>query len=157
MKQLKVTTGTTDAFGTSPTDKTISFGRADVFRLNAVFDSEDTSTDATAPTLTVSSTTGVFERGERITGGTSGAKARLITTVSPLQYVLIGGFGATDFTAGETITGVNSGATATIDTGGVTAGSKVITSSFTLDNGQRDTYYDISRLNRKTDSVARRG
>ena len=157
MKQLKVTTGTTDAFGTRPTDKVISFGRADVFRLNAVFDSEDTSTDATAPTLTVSNVTGIFERGERITGGTSGARGRLITTASPLQYALIGGFGATDFTAGETITGVNSGATATIDTGGVTAGSKVITSSFTLDTGQRDTYYDISRLNRKPDSPAPRG
>jgi hypothetical protein len=157
MKQLKVTTGATDAFGTRPADKTISFGRADVFRLNAVFDSEDTSTDATAPTLTISSATGVFERGERITGGTSGAKGRLITTASPLQYVLIGGFGATDFIAGETITGVHSGATATIDTGGVTAGSKVITSNFTLDNGQRDTYYDISRLVRKPGVAAPRG
>ena len=157
MKQLKVTTGATDAFGTRPTDKIISFGRADVFRLNAVFDSEDTATDATAPTLTVSNITGIFERGERITGGTSAARARLITTSSPLQYVLIGGFGATDFTAGETITGVNSGATATIDTGGVTAGSKVITSNFTLDTGQRDTYYDISRLNRKPGFAAPRG
>ncbi len=157
MKQLKVTTGTTDAFGTRPTDKTISFGRADIFRLNAVFDSEDTSTDATAPTLTISAATGVFERGERITGGTSGARGRLITTASPLQYVLIGGFGTTDFTAGETITGVNSGATAVIDASGVTAGSKVITSSFTLDTGQRDTYYDISRLNRKPDSASPRG
>ena len=157
MKQLKVTTGATDAFGTRPTDKIISFGRADVFRLNAIFDSEDTSTDATAPTLTVSSATGVFERGERITGATSGAKGRLITTASPLQYVVVGGFGATDFTAGETITGVNSGATATIDTNGVTAGSKVITSNFTLDTGQRDTYYDISRLNRKPGSSAPRG
>ena len=89
MKQLKVTTGPTDAFVTRPTDKVISFGRADIFRLNAVFDSEDTSTDATAPTLTISAATGVFERGERITGGTSGARARLITTASPLQYVLI--------------------------------------------------------------------
>ena len=122
-----------------------------------MFDSEDTATDATAPTLTVSNITGIFERGERITGGTSAARARLITTSSPLQYVLIGGFGATDFTAGETITGVNSGATATIDTGGVTAGSKVITSNFTLDTGQRDTYYDISRLNRKPGFAAPRG
>ena len=30
MKQLKVATGTTDAFGTRPSDKTISLGRADV-------------------------------------------------------------------------------------------------------------------------------
>ena len=46
-------TGTTDAFGTRPSDKTISLGRADVFNLVAVFDSESTSADASAPTLTI--------------------------------------------------------------------------------------------------------
>ena len=42
VKQLKVATGATDAFGTRPTDKTISLGRTDVFKLVGVFDSEDT-------------------------------------------------------------------------------------------------------------------
>ena len=40
MKQVKVISGTTDAFGTRPTDTTISLGRADVFNVVAVFDSE---------------------------------------------------------------------------------------------------------------------
>jgi hypothetical protein len=40
MKQLKVVSGTTDAFGTRPSDATISLGRADVFNVVAVFDSE---------------------------------------------------------------------------------------------------------------------
>ena len=35
----------------------------------------------------------------------------------------------------------------------VTAGSKVITSNFTLDTGQRDNFYDIARIVRKRDVV----
>ena len=41
-----------------------------------VFDSEDTSSDATAPTLTLGTVTGTFVRGEKITGSSSGATAR---------------------------------------------------------------------------------
>ena len=153
-KQVKVATGATDAYGTRPTDRTISLGRADVFKLVGVFDSEDTSSDASAPTLTCS-ITGTFSRGEKITGSSSGATARIITTTSPISYVLDKGFGATDFTTSDTITGASSGATATIST--VTAGSKVITSSFTLDTGQRDNFYDVARLERKQTSDSPRG
>ena len=53
----------------------------------------------------------------------------------------------TDFTTSDTITGESSGATSTVST--VTGGSKVITSNFTLDTGQRDNFYDISRIVRK--------
>ena len=147
-KQVKVVASDADgAFGCRATDKEISLGRADVFRLQAVFDSEDTSSDATAPTLTLGTVTGTFVRGEKITGSSSGATARIITTTSPIQYVLTGGFGATDFTTSDTITGESSSATSTVST--VTAGSKVITSNFTLDTGQRDNFYDISRIVRK--------
>ena len=45
-----------------------------------------------------------------------------------MSYVLEGGFGATDFTTSDTITGTSSGATAAVSA--VTAGSKVITSNF---------------------------
>ena len=50
-KQLKVATGANDAFGTRPTDEQISLGRADAFKLVGVFDSEDTSSDATTPEI----------------------------------------------------------------------------------------------------------
>ena len=66
---------------------------------------------------------------------------------SPISYILNGGFGATDFSSGETITGESSGATATVGT--LTAGSKVITGNFDLDTGQRDNFYDIARIVRK--------
>ena len=153
MKQVKVLASDADgSFGIRASDKTISLGRADVYRLVGVFDSEDTSADATLPSMTVTSTSGTFTRGERITGGTSGAKARLSNAASPLSYVLQGGFGATDFTSGETITGESSGATATVGT--LTAGSKVITSNFELDTGQRDNFYDIARIVRKANTAA---
>ena len=148
-KQVKVVATDPDgAYGCRASDKEISLGRADAFRLQAVFDSESTSADATAPTLTLGTVTGTFTRGEKITGSSSGAIARIITTTSPIQYVLTNGFGATDFTTSDTITGESSSASSTVST--VTAGSKVITSNFTLDTGQRDNFYDIARIVRKS-------
>ena len=45
-KQVKVVTDDADgAYGCRATDKEISLGRADAFRLQAVFDSESTSSD----------------------------------------------------------------------------------------------------------------
>ena len=150
-KQVKVVASDADgAYGCRATDKEISLGRADAFRLQAVFDSEDTSSDATAPTLTLGTVTGTFTRGEKITGSSSNAEARIITTTSPIQYVLTNGFGAIDFTTSDTITGESSGASSTVST--VTAGSKVITSNFTLDTGQRDNFYDIARIVRKSNA-----
>ena len=148
-KQVKVVASDADgAYGCRATDKEISLGRADAFRLQAVFDSGDTSSDATAPTLTLGTVSGTFTRGEKITGSSSGAEARIVTTTSPIQYVLTDGFGATDFTTSDTITGDSSGASSTVST--VTAGSKIITSNFTLDTGQRDNFYDIARIVRKS-------
>ena len=146
-KQVKVIGGTTGAFGTRPTDDTISLGRADAFALGAVFDSEDTSSDASAPQIALTAVQGTFLRGEKITGGTSGAVARVITPTTPVTYYLQNGVGAQDFVADETITGASSGATAVVSS--VTAGSKVITSHYTLDTGQRDNLYDIARIQLK--------
>ena len=150
MKQVKVVPGNTDAYGTRPTDKTISLGRADVFKLVGVFDSELTGTDATVPTLTVGTITGTFTKGEQITGGTSGAKGRIITTSSPIEYVLNRGT-TQDFVVGDEITGFSSGAKATVSA--VSTGSSNITNRYVLDTGQRDNYYDIARIVRKPGSV----
>ena len=116
MKQLKVTTGTTDAFGTRPDDDTISLGRADAFEIVGVFDSGVTGTAATAPELNLTNIAGTFIKGEVITGSSSGAKARIIDIASPMSYVLSASI---DFTAGETITGEASDTTAVIASGGV--------------------------------------
>ena len=105
--------------------------------------------------MTITGTVGNFVRGEIITGGTTGAKARIITVSSPMEYVLTDGVGATDFNSGEVITGSSSAATATVGT--VTAGSKIITSNYVLDTGQRDNFYDISRIIRKVGVSPPRG
>ena len=152
MKQLKVVSGTTDAFGTRPSDTTISLGRADVFNVVAVFDSEDASTDAVAPQFTLTNSSGTFTRGEKITGGTTGATARVISISSPMSYVLIS---AVAFASGETITGESSGASATVGT--LTGGSIDIKNSYLFDDGQRDNFYDIARIVRKTSVAAPTG
>ena len=148
MKQVKVSTGTSDAYGTRPVDAEISLGRADAFKLVGVYDSQDTSADAVAPTMTISSVVGTFVRGEKVTGTTSSATARIIETSSPISFVQQTG----TFTAGETITGASSGATASIGT--LTAGDTVLTGRYLLDTGQRDSFYDIARIVRKKGASA---
>nr|BAR35960.1 VrlC protein [uncultured Mediterranean phage uvMED] len=156
LKQVKVVASDADgAYGVRADDKEISLGRADVYRLQAVYDSEDTTADATAPSMTLSNISGTFTRGEKIVGVTSNARGRVLTTTSPMSYTLNGTFGVQDFAAGETITGDSSGATATV--GELTAGSKIITSNFELDTGQRDNVYDIARIVRKPNVASPRG
>ena len=153
MKELKVLSSDADgAHGVRATDREISLGRADGFKLVGVFDSQSTSADATTPKLTLTNITGTFVRGEKITGSASNAIARIIETTSPMSYVLTDGFGATDFTTSDTITGTFSGATATVSA--LTAGSEVITSRFTFDSGMRDNFYDISRIVRKPSAAS---
>jgi hypothetical protein len=152
MKQVKVTTGTTDAYGTRPTDRSISLGRGDVFNFAAVFDSEDVAVDAVAPTLTIGTITGTFTRGEKITGSASGATGRIVSTSSPMSFVSTSN---TAFNTSDTITGESSAATALVSA--TTAGSDVITSRYTLDTGQRDNYYDIARIVRRPGSSAPTG
>ena len=144
MKKLAVNPGDTDAFGTRPTDRTISLGRADAFKLVAVFDSENTSTEVTIPSLTLGTITGTFTRGELVTGSASGATARIIDISSPMEYVLAT---TTEFVVGETITGFSSSATSTVTA--LTAGSINVRNNYTLDTGMRDNFYDISRIVRR--------
>ena len=144
MKKLKVNSGDTDAFGTRPTDRTISLGRADVFKLVAVLDSEESSTDVTMPSLTLGDITGSFTRGERIIGDVSGAEGRIIDISSPMEFILTS---QTAFTTSDKITGQSSGATAEINT--ITEGSINITRNYILDTGQRDNFYDIARIVKK--------
>ena len=144
MKKLKVNPGDTDAFGTRPTDRTISLGRADAFKLVAVLDSEEASTDAIVPSLTLGTITGTFTRGERIIGSSSKAEGRIIDISSPMEHILTS---VNNFTTSDTITGQSSGATATITA--ITEGSENITKNFAFDTGQRDNFYDIARIVRK--------
>jgi len=146
MKQLKVSPGAADAYGTRPTDKTISLGRGDAIKLVSVLDSESTSTDAISPQLTLGTTVGNFIRGEEISGSNSGAKGRIIENSSPMAFVYKRGT-SVEFSAADTVTGFSSLASAPVTA--VTIGSSNITEKYQLDTGQRDNYYDISRIIRK--------
>ena len=150
MKQLKVDTGATDPFGTRPDDRIISLGRADVFAVSAVYEATAASTDAVAPTLSLSTPNGSFIRGEKITGSSSGATGRVINTTTPMSYVST--TTAKDFTTSDTITGASSGATALVSA--VTVGDPVISSNFIFDSGQRDNFYDIARIERRRGAPA---
>ena len=131
-------------YGTASQHKEISLGRADVYKLFAVLDSESASTNPTLPQFTVTGVSGTFTKGETINGAISGCNAVIINTTNPITFIVTNG---KSFTANEIITGQTSTATATLGT--FTAGSKNITDRFTLDTGQRDNFYDISRIVRK--------
>ena len=136
--------GAGPAYGTASQHKEISLGRADVYKLFAVLDSENVSANPVLPQFTVTGVSGTFTKGETINGAISGCNAIIINTTNPITFIVTNG---KSFTSNETITGQTSTATATLGT--FTAGSKNITDRFTLDTGQRDNFYDISRIVRK--------
>jgi hypothetical protein len=144
MKKIKVLASDPDgAYGTRSSDKDISLGRADVFKLVAVYDSEASDADAVTPSLVVSDISGTFIRGEILRGQSSSATGRIIDISSPIGYTI----GSGTFQVAETITGVTSGAIATVVSSSL--GSKLVTNNFLLDTGMRDNFYDISRIIRK--------
>ena len=135
-----------NVYGERISDPEISLSYADAYKLHAVYESTSNATDAVPPTLTLSNSTGTFTVGEIITGSSTGATGRIISTSgSPVvaKYVKIDGL----FTTLDTISGGTSGFTAGITA--LTTGDQNITSNFLLDTGQRDSFYDIGRIARK--------
>ena len=152
-KIISAITSTNDFYGNRTSDKDISLGVADVYKLWGVFDSGSTSATPNPPTLTVSSVTGTFTPGEVIIGGTSGAKGFVIahSPSTTLKYIEISG----TFNSLDTVTGQTSTYSAEVDS--VDIGHTNITSHYTLDTGQRTEFYDISRVVRKAGVIAPSG
>ena len=143
----------TEVYGERVDDKQISLSYADAYKLHAVFESTAIGTAPVAPTLTIASSTGTFVVGEVITGSSSSATGRVIVN-SPsttIQYVPIAGI----FTTNDNITGTDSAYWANVTA--TTLGDRVVTSNFLLDTGQRDSYYDLSRIVKKPDAVTPTG
>ena len=133
-------------------DATISLSYADVNKLHGVYESTSNATDAVPPSLTTTSATGTFTTGEIITGSSTGATGRVISdAASTLKYVVLTG----TFTTLDTITGGTSGFTASVSA--TAAGDRNVTSSFDLDTGQRDSFYDLGRIVRKPGAPAPTG
>ena len=127
---------------------------SDIWKLRAVYDSEDSNTAPTLPTLTVASTAQSLQRGETITGQTSGAKGLVIvgdSGTTSVTYVPVSG----TFVASENVTGATTGFTKVVS--GVDAGSTDVTSRYMLDNGQRDNIYDHGAVKLKSGQTAPTG
>ena len=136
-----------NVYGTRVQDKEISLNVPDAVRVLAVYESDDTSN----PNLPQLQLTGFFGNanyivGEYIEGKTSGAVA-LVTSkvdVDKLEYVYLN---TSQFSSGEVVFGKDSKEEAIIST--KILSSKNITQNFDFDNGQRDTFYDFSRIIRR--------
>ena len=77
-------------YGTSAHHKEISLGRSDVYKIRAIYESANSSTDPVVPQFTGTVSAGTFTKGERIKGSTSGAIGSLINTgPTTFFYVLL--------------------------------------------------------------------
>ena len=126
---------------------------SDVYELIAVYDSENLGNVPVLPTLVITSTSDTLTPGEIITGNTSAAKGIVIlgaANTTEVTYVPVSGT-----FVGETCVGSISGFTKTISSQIV--GSTNITSRYSLDNGQRDNFYEHGRIKLKDGETAPTG
>ena len=131
-------------YGTAIQDKDISLGVADVFKIHGIYEGVGGSDPLPASaTFTVSS--GSFSVHEIVKGQTSGARAKLITSGGSTYYFY---YISGTFTDGESVVGETNSGVATLSN--IAVGSPNIKNNFTFDNGQRDGYYDLCKLRRKT-------
>jgi hypothetical protein len=138
-------------YGTRVQDREISLNVPDVVRFLSIFESENTS-DPVLPNLTLSGFSGPsnsnsdFIVGEEIKGLSSGAVAIVINKLdsNKLEYVNLNTF---TFSVGEVVVGKESSIQAIVDS--KLRGSKNVSNNYYLDDGQRSTYYDYSRIIRK--------
>ena len=138
-------------YGTRIEDEEISFALNDVYKIHAVYESENDS-DATAPYVVLTEST-FFDNGSIVVGKTSGARARVIQFINSTLRLYLVQLNEIPFAAGETIDGQDddgNALTAIIDDadGSVTRGSKVVTTQYTLEAGQKPHFYDVSKITR---------
>ena len=139
-------TENTQAFGLRVEDKVISLNIPDVVNVVGVFESLTTINPVLDRLVFVSglalNTASVL--GEKIIGSTSGAIAQITDRVSA-TIVEIAYLTQNKFTIGEAVTFEESNIITNLQ--GITEGSYLdVTSSYTLDKGQRQSFYDYSRI-----------
>ncbi len=139
----------TGGFGTRVEDNSISLGCADVFKIKAIFESTDSSSPQ-IPYFEYTNLLGSLATDDVIEGVSSGSRAKIVsTTGNRIYYIPV----EDDvFTDGEEMTSPN--ATFKIVSGGIVKGATNITDNFDLDDGQRDQFYDYSRITRKAGVAA---
>jgi len=136
-------------YGTRIEDNEISFALNDVYKIHAVYESEDDS-DASPPYIVLQNPT-FFDNGSVVIGKTSGARGRVIQFINSTLRLYFISLNNIPFIAGEQIDGVdddNIQLVGFVDDaeGSIFKGSKVITTQFELDSGQKPHFYDVSRM-----------
>ena len=139
-------TENTTAFGLRVEDKVISLNIPDVVNVVGVYESLTTINPVLDRLVFVSglalNTASVL--GEKIIGSTSGAIAQITDRVSA-TIVEIAYLTQNKFTIGEAVTFEESNIITNLQ--GITEGSYLdVTSSYTLDKGQKQSFYDYSRI-----------
>jgi len=139
-------------YGLRVQDEEISLNYPDVAKVLAIYESLDNSNpvlDQVEFTATANVTANAII-GENIIGNTSKAIARVVTPISTNILGIV--YLNTDrFLAGESVSFEESNITTDIQS--ITAGNyKNITNSYSLDKGQKDQYYDYSRIVRNNNS-----
>ena len=136
-------------YGLRIEDREISLNVPDVVNIVSVLESQDEN-DPTLDRLTTVSGLSLNTNtvvGEKIIGQDSGAVAQLVTRVDG-ENVEIAYFTDNQFTLGELVTFEESNIETTVQ--GITLGNNAnVTEKYSLDKGQREQYYDYSRIVRK--------
>jgi len=140
-----------NVYGTRVQDREISLNVPDVVRFLAIYESEDKN-DPILPNLALTGFTGPSNNnsdyviGEIITGKSSGAVGLIVNKKDSdkLEYVFLNTF---NFSIGEVIVGKDSSVESTVSA--KVTGSKNVSNNYYLDDGQRSTFYDYSRIIRK--------
>jgi hypothetical protein len=140
-------------YGTRVQDKQISLNVPDAVRVLAVYESTTTS-NPSLPNIQISGNENNNQNyviGERIEGKETGAVAIIVSKIGidKLEYVYLN---TIQFALNEVVVGQESNEESIIID--KTIGDKNITQNFIFDNGQRDTYYDYSRIIRKNNVEA---
>jgi len=146
-------------YGVRVQDEEICLNFPDVVKVLGVFESQSTA-DPQLPRLTLSSFSGPtannqdFVLGEHILGKNSGAMALVVNRVDTdkLEYVYLN---ASTFDVGEVIVGKDSNINATITS--ITLSDQNVSNKFGFDDGQRDSFYDYSRLIRNKNAEEPKG
>lgn len=138
-------------YGTRVQDEDICLLVPDVHKVHGIFESNDTS-NADLPSLVLTTInsptnkTGDLLVGEEFVGNDGKFLGIYVGRINDLQISYIS-LNSNILNTGEVITFKESGITATVSQ--INSGDNNITSNFILDNGQRDTIYDYSRIIRK--------
>ena len=136
-------------YGLRIEDREISLNAPDVVDVVSVLESKNNNDPTLDKITTVSGlslNTNTVD-GEKIIGAESGAVAQLITRVDG-ENVEVAYFTDTKFVLGEIITFQESNIETTVQA--ITLGNNInVTEKYSLDKGQREQYYDYSRIVRK--------